>query len=490
MTLPDDRVQEIRRLFFAEHWRVGTIAAQLDVHHEAIERVCGLCSERRVAPPREPSPLLPYRDFLHEQLAQYPRLRAPRLFQMVRERGYQGSVRTVRDFVRTIRPAPNRQVFLRTEVLPGEQAQIDWMHVGHVKVPGGTRALWAFVMVLAYSRALWAELLFDLDVWSVRRSLVRACTAFGGSAREWLFDNPKTIVLERSGALVRFHPSLLETAGAYHAQVRACGVRKPQHKGKVERSIRYLRDSFFAGRSLHSREAGNAQLAAWIDETAHERPHPTQRGRSVRDVLSEEKSRLLTLPKKLPSLERVEPIAIDKTATIAFDGNRYSVPPEHAYTTRMLAADDQEVRVLDGAQPVAVHARCWGRGQRVELRAHRVELLRDRDAAQVPKARERLCAQVPQIDALLVRWIEEGRNMGGCVARTVHLLDGYGAEVLRVAVAEMIERGTHDFGALALLCEQTRRGADRAVRPVIQLGAHVREREVPPHAMEAYDERR
>lgn len=490
MTLHVDQEQEIRRLFFAEHWRVGTIATQLGVHHTVVERVCGLHSPQRVVPTGAPSPLAPYREFLREQLERYPRLRATRLFQMVRERGYEGTVRTVRHFVRSIRPAPTRQVYLRTEVLPGEQAQIDWMHVGQVPVPGGRRALWAFVMVLAHSRALWAELVFDLDVWSVRRSLVRACEAFGGSAREWLFDNPKTIVLERAGALVRFHPTLLETAGAYHAQVRACGVRKPEHKGKVERAIRYLRDGFFAGRSILSREQCNEQLLDWIEKVAHTRPHPTQRGKTVRDVYYEERERLLRLPALAPSAERVEPVTVDKTASIRFDGNSYSLPPEHAYRTRTLAVDDTQVRVLDGASVVAAHGRCWGRGQRIEHPAHREAILKDRDDAQEPMGSARLRVDVPQIEALLARWIDERRNMGGCVSRTVRLLEGYGAEVLRRAVDEMLSRGTYDFGALSLLCEQQRRGSERAVRPAVQLGAHVRERDVRPHAMEGYDELR
>jgi hypothetical protein len=91
-----------------------------------------------------------------------------------------------------------------TEPLIGEQAQVDWAHVGHIKVAGGERALWAFVMVLAWSRAMWAELVLDLTVHSVRRSIARAIQAFGGSTRQWLFDNPKTIVLERHDNAVRF----------------------------------------------------------------------------------------------------------------------------------------------------------------------------------------------------------------------------------------------------------------------------------------------
>ncbi|NJM56041.1 MAG: transposase family protein, partial [Verrucomicrobiae bacterium] len=146
------------------------------------------------------------------------------------------------------------------ERLPGEQAQVDWGHVGKIPVPGGERALWVFVMVLAYSRAIFAELVLDLTVHSLLRSLVRATEFFGGVTRQWLFDNPKTIVLERQGDHVRYHPELLALTAAMHVQPRLCVVRKPHHKGGVERSIRYLKDRFFAARRIHSLEQGNSQL--------------------------------------------------------------------------------------------------------------------------------------------------------------------------------------------------------------------------------------
>ena len=107
------------------------------------------------------------------------------------------------------------------------------------------RALWLFVMVLGHSRAMWGEFVLDLSIHGLRRSLVRAARAFGGVTRQWLFDNPKTVVLERVGEAVRFHPNLLDIAAALRVQPRLCAVRRPEHKGKVERAIR-LRDRFLA----------------------------------------------------------------------------------------------------------------------------------------------------------------------------------------------------------------------------------------------------
>lgn len=164
------------------------------------------------------------------QLERYPRLRATRLYDMLRDRGYTGSVRTLRRYVRIVRPVPKQEAFLRLDPLPGEQAQIDWAYVSKIHVPGGERALWAFVIVLSYSRALWAELVFDLTIDSLRRSLVRAASHFGGVTRQWLFDNPKIVVLERHGDAVRFHPDLLELAAAYCVQPRLCAVGKANQK--------------------------------------------------------------------------------------------------------------------------------------------------------------------------------------------------------------------------------------------------------------------
>ena len=241
---PFDQAAQIRRLFFAEHWKVGTIVTQLGVHEDVVTRVIGpLGPISKKAPPR-PSVVDPYKELIEETLKIYPRLTATRLYDMAVERGYTGSVETLRRYVAKVRPKPKSEAFIRVQRLPGEQSQIDWGHVGRIQVPGGERALWVFVMVLAFSRALFAELVLDLTVHSLLRSLVRASTYFGGVTRQWLFDNPKTVVLQRQGDLVRFQPDLLQLTSELHVQPPLCGVRKPHHKASSERSMcsrQYLR---------------------------------------------------------------------------------------------------------------------------------------------------------------------------------------------------------------------------------------------------------
>jgi transposase len=486
MTVPAETEAEIRRLHFAEHWPVGTIASQLGVHEDVVKRVLGLCE--RTGPIVARARLTdPYVDFIKQTLANYPRLRATRVFDMVKARGYKGSVRTLREYVREVRPVPKTEAFLRIEPLVGEQAQVDWAHVGKVAVPGGQRSVWLFVMLHSWSRAMWAEFVFDTSVYSLLRSLSRAGEYFGGHCRQWLFDNPKTVVLERHGNVVRFHPLLLELASAYHVQLRVCAVRKPNQKGVVERSIRYLRDRFLAARRIVSIEQGNRDLLEFFDDIAHARPHPTHHGQTVAQRFEEERRQLLPLPDPRPPTDQVTSVVADKTAFVCFDVNRYSVPPDHAQDTLTLVADDKLVRVLAGESEVACHDRSWGKRQRIEDSDHREKLWQTKRGARASRGRDRLRAAVPQIDVLFARWVQDGRNVGNLTARTFRLLDLYGDELLRDAVSEAIDRGTSDPGALAQLCEQ-RRTKDRHPVPIdISLGDHIPDREVIPHDLETYD---
>src|SRR6266511_6299997 len=160
MTVAAEVEAEIARLFHAEHWKVGTIAAQLGVHEDVVRRVLGLLRPRPERAERPSLLVVPYVDFINETLLKYPRLRSTRLLDMLKERGFRGSERTLRRFVMKVRPLPKREAFLRLNPLIGEQAQIDWAHVGQIPVPGGgSRSLWLFVMVLSWSRAMWGILL-------------------------------------------------------------------------------------------------------------------------------------------------------------------------------------------------------------------------------------------------------------------------------------------------------------------------------------------
>lgn len=489
MTASADLECEILRLHYAEHWPVGTIATQMAIHADVVRRVLG----HRSSPDptqvfRRSSMMEPYSAFIEDTLKQFPSLRATRLYDMLRERGFTGSPRTVRTYVAGVRPRAPAEAFVRIETLPGEQAQADWAHVGRLAVPGGERALWLFLVVLGHSRAMWGELVFDLSVESLCRSLTRAVAFFQGVPRQCLFDNPKTVVLERQGDAARFHATLLGLCARLHMQPRLCGVRKPEQKGKVERAIRFLRERFFAGRHILDIATGNAELLRFIREIAHERPHPRLTDRKVAEVFEEERRALLPLPDPLPSTETARPAFVDKSASVRFDTNLYSVPPEHVGQTLALAVDDRELRVLEGGREVARHARSFGRHQVIEDSRHRAAILAAKPGAHEVKGRDRLRAICPRIDELLARCIRDERLTGAFISRLARLLDLYGDRVFKGAIEDVLDRGGSDIKTIVVACERRRKAESQPVPVEVELPAHIPDREVIPHSLENYDE--
>ena len=237
MISPETRAQ-IRRYFYVEHWKVGTIASELGVHPDAVRNA--IESERfKNSKPLGVSVVDPYVEFIRQTLDQHPRLRATRIYQMIHDRGYNGSVVQLRRTVARLHPQ-FREPFLQLHTFPGEQAQVDWAHFGHVMVGRAKRALSCFVMSLSYSRALYLEFFFDQTMENFLRGHVHAFEYWSGQPRVILYDNLKSAVLERRGNQIQFHPRLIELSAHYHFAPRPCQVRAGNQKGRVERAIRYV----------------------------------------------------------------------------------------------------------------------------------------------------------------------------------------------------------------------------------------------------------
>ena len=267
-----EKEAEILRLYHAEKWRIGTIAVELGVHHTTVQRVLRHTgTELKTVAPR-PSMADPFVPFIVEQLEKYPRLCASRLFEMVRARGYPGGADHFRRVVGRHRPRKPAEAFHRLKTLPGEQAQVDWAHFGKLVIGRAERTLWAFVMVLSFSRLLFLRFFLGSSMPFFVRGHVEAFGFFGGVPRVLLYDNLKSAVLERHGDAIRFNPALLELAAHYRFEPRPIAVARGNEKGRVERAIRYVRDAFFAARSFTDVADLNRQADEWARTRAAERP--------------------------------------------------------------------------------------------------------------------------------------------------------------------------------------------------------------------------
>ena len=481
---------EIRRLYYGEHWKVGTIAAALGVHHETVRAAIVNDTQGVRRGTCRATQLDPYLPFMRDTLAQYPRLRATRLFEMVKGRGYTGSVVQLRRAVRLIRPTATASVYRRLTTLPAEEAQVDWGAFGSIRIGRGVRPLSGFVMVLSYSRAVFALFTVDQTLESFLRGHVEAFQTWPGVPRILVYDNLRSAVLERAGTAIRFHPRLLELAGHYHFAPRPCTPGRANEKGKIERQIQYVRHAFFAARTFVDVDDLNAQFRRWRDEVAHARPHPEQRDHTVGEVLAAERPRLLPLPAHPFETEVIRTVVSGKTPYVRFDRNHYSIPHTHVRRPLTLLASPTTVRVTAGVDELARHPRSYDTGQVIEQEAHVAGLVAATRQDNPSTARDRLRLAVPAAAMLLERLAARGESLRYQIPRLRALLDDYGPQELTAAIDRALERDALGAGAIAHILETRRR--QRGLKPPIPMALPnrpgVRDLDVTPHRLETYDD--
>ena len=159
MTIPPECEAQILRYFHVEKWPPTTIARQLNINRGTVKRVLAQAGLPPIGLRPRPARIDPYLPFIHQTLEKFPMLAASRLYVMVHERGYRGSPHHFRHLIACLRPRPKAEAFLRLRTLPGEQAQVDWAHFGHLVIGRARRPLMAFVMVLSYSRQIFLRFL-------------------------------------------------------------------------------------------------------------------------------------------------------------------------------------------------------------------------------------------------------------------------------------------------------------------------------------------
>ncbi|KQW60303.1 IS21 family transposase [Variovorax sp. Root411] len=489
MVIPADLSAQILRLYQAEHWRVGTIASQLHVHRSTVQRVLAQAGLPTEASPLRPSRVDPYRPFILQTLAKFPTLTAARLFVMVHERGYRGSPEHFRHVIAGLRPRPTAEAFLRLRTLVGEQAQVDWGHFGHLQIGRARRPLMAFVMVLSYSRRIFLRFFLDARMDSFLRGHIEACAAFNGCARVVLYDNLKSAVLERVRDAIRFNPELLALAAHYRFEPRPVAVARGNEKGRVERSIRYIRDSFFAAREFVDLADLNAQARAWCEGPACDRRWPEDSRLSVGEAFELERASLLALPQREFALGERVAVQVGKTPYVRFDLNDYSVPHTHVRRTLAVVADEHRVRIFDGTAELAAHARSYDAGAQIEDAAYIAALIERKHQAHAHRGVDRLAHAAPASAALLERAAERGHNLGTVTAALLRLLDRYGAAALQAAIGCALAQGVPHPNAVRLALERAREEQGLPPPTALHLSEDVARRDAPvrSHALASYD---
>jgi len=274
-----------------------------------------------------------------------------RLREEISEMGFTGSVSAVRRFLQTIEKGGiSPQATVRFETPPGEQAQVDWAEIGYfLDEEGISRKIYAFLMVLSYSRMLFVEFVTDISTETLIVCHQKAFAYFGGYTRRILYDNMKQVRLSRD----EWNPLFQDFLGHYGIIANTHRPYRARTKGKVERAVLYLRDSFLKGSEFANLADLRQQGFHWQEDVANLRVHAT----------TKEKPSELFKREQLISLGQVaEYRLVAKTSRkvsaegfVHYAGSRYSLPPQAVGKTVLVEREEQTIRVKSDDLIIAEH---------------------------------------------------------------------------------------------------------------------------------------
>lgn len=287
---------------------IREIARQMGCSRNTVKRYLREAEAQRYGPrPPRPTKLDAFKPYLRERIeAARPHwIPAVVLLREIRERGYAGGLTQLKAYIGPLkagRPDP----VVRFETAPGEQMQVDFTVIRRGREP-----LLAFVATLGYSRASWVRFTSREDTATLVACLREAFAAFGGVPRHVLFDNAKSVIIDRDSygeGMHRWNPALLDLAEGWGFSLRVCRPYRARTKGKVERFNGYLKGSFLVPLAASLKAAGlkldvdaaNAHIGRWLTEVANARIHGTTGERPDRR-LAIEQAALLALPRTASS---------------------------------------------------------------------------------------------------------------------------------------------------------------------------------------------
>jgi len=300
---------------------------ELLLTHEA-----GRTTDRAAIAPRparapRPSKLDPYKPRVSDLMARYPNITAQRVFEILRDEGFEGGHTAVKKYVRAQRPPPKPPPSLTTPAYaPGEMAESDWSPYEIRFTTGKTAVVQALSYVLVESKRKYFGLYDHNDLHALMDGHALAFERFGALAHRCKYDSQKPVVLRWEGNQPIYNPRFL--AFSSHYEFRPLAVRRghPNDKPRTERSFWEVERSFLNGREFKDLDDMRAQLADWLDRIVdHRRLHK----RTALERFAEEREHLVPLPRHPYDTARVVYRICSIDGFVAWAGNHYAVPYEH-----------------------------------------------------------------------------------------------------------------------------------------------------------------
>ncbi len=452
----------LRQLHDEEHLSVAQIAQALALDERTVGKWIAVEKYQPRQAAKRPGKLDPFKSTLVRLLAQHP-YTAQQLLQRLKEGGYTGGYSILKEFVQQVRPAA-APAFLTLHFAPGQSAQVDWGDAGVLPVGRTRRRLSFFVMVLCYSRRLYVEFTLAQTQEHFLACHQHAFEYFHGVTAEIMVDNCKTAILSHPhGQPAVPHPRYLDFARHYGFTIKACGPQKPHEKGRVEKSVHYVKQNFLAGLQLAGLEAINAAARRWLDEVANVRVHG-ETHQKPQELFVLEQPALQPLTVKPYAAATLQTVLVSQRCRVTFDTNRYSVPPAYASKTLVLKVYPARLVLYHQDRVIAEHVRSYDRHQDFEKPEHVEELLAQRRQARQQQHLTRFLALSPKAREYYQRLAEKRGNPRHHVQKIVALSEIYGVEKVRRALEDAL-------AYQAFSCEYIANILEQRERPVTQPGA-------------------
>lgn len=361
--MTEEAMQRVRYLREVMKLSFHQIEKETGISRKNASRLYRGCSGKTGV--KRPYRLDGYRSLIGEWFGQYPNLKAKQVYAMLKERGDKTAYTTVVKYTRDFRKK-REKVYHPLVFLSGEEAQVDWCFINHPHLG----KLSCFVLILSYSRHLFARLYPRSSFEFFIDGHIRAFSSMNGIARSLRYDNLKSVVLKLRPE-IEYNPRFLDFSRHFGTGIRLCNPGKGNEKGRVERVIRTMKDMFFNKTDHYtSLEALNQGLSEWVKEKNLAVHKST--GRTPKEMFEEEKVVLLPVP-LIPwdNVTVSPPVRTTKTAMMIFDTNYYSVPDYLVGNALSIHASVDRVKIYDKEKEVADHPRSFMRNKQFMNPLHR-----------------------------------------------------------------------------------------------------------------------